>query len=278
MDGAYDGGVEPRTNARVALTRPVSATLDRCQLTHLERTPIDVALARAQHAAYEAVLEELGCRLERLPALDDHPDAVFVEDCAVVLDELAVATRPGAPARRAEVASVAEAISRHRPVVRLESPAALDGGDVLRLGRTLFVGRTSRSDRAGATALAAAVEPSGYRVVVIPVTGCLHLKSAATSVDDGVVLVNPQWVDPRDFSGHEWLEVDPSEPHAANALRIGRTVVVAAAFGRTRDRLEARGIEVRAVDLSQLALAEGAVTCCSVIIEAPGGRAQSGRR
>src|SRR6185503_1062775 len=123
-----------RLPRHVAITRPVSPAFAACELTHLPREPIDVGLAARQHAAYEALLEELGWAVERLPVEPTLPDSVFVEDAAVVVDELAVVTRPGAESRRDETRSVGEALARHRPLARIEAPARLDGGDVLRLG------------------------------------------------------------------------------------------------------------------------------------------------
>jgi len=253
----------------VAITRPVSASIARCELTHLEREPIDLDLAVVQHEAYETCLRRAGCELVRLPAEPDMPDAVFVEDLAIVLDELAVVTRPGAASRRAEVPSVAEALAHHRSVVTMPAPATLDGGDVLRVGRTLYAGRTARTNGEGISRLAEAVAAFGYRVVEVPVEGCLHLKSAVTLAADGLLLVQPEWVSPAAFDpALERLEVDPSEPYAANVLRVKGTVIMPAAFPRTLERLESRGIRVTTVDVSELAKAEGAVTCCSLIVEA----------
>ena len=209
----------------IALTRDVSPDVGRCELTHLERVVIDVDLARRQHAAYEAILEELGCRVERLVATPDLPDSVFVEDTAVVLDEFAVVTRPGATSRRAETESMADVLGRHRTLVEIPSPATLDGGDVLRIGRTLLVGVSGRTDPKGVEALARAVEPWGYETRAARVTGCLHLKSAVTEVADGVLLLNPDWVDRSELGDLEFIEVDPAEPFAANALRVGQHVV-----------------------------------------------------
>lgn len=272
--------MEPEARAavtrRVALTRAVSSSLPRCELTHLARAPIDLDRARSQHGDYERLLAGLGCEVVRLPPLDDHPDAVFVEDTAVVLDELAVVTRPGAASRRGEAASTAAALARLLPVVTLEAPATLDGGDVLRVGRTLYVGRTTRTGGAGVAALAALVEPAGYRVAAVSVSSCLHLKSAVIEVAPGLLLLNPSWVDPAVFRDHELLEVDPAEPAAANALRIGASIVYPSAFEGTRRRLEQRGLDVRTVDLSELALAEGAVTCCSLIVERPRAQPSAG--
>ena len=257
----------------IAITRKVSPAIARCELTHLAREPIDLALAERQHAAYEASLRALGCRVASLPAEPDFPDSVFVEDAAVVVDELAVITRPGAPSRRGETESVAAALAPHRPVVAIEPPATLDGGDVLRLGRRVLVGRSSRSNAEGVAQLRALLAPHGYTVEGIAVSGCLHLKSAVTEVAPGAVLLNPAWVDPAIFAGTRLIEVDPGEPFAANALLVGGTAIYPSAFPRTAARLERVGVRLARVDVSELAKAEGAVTCCSLIIGARRGPA-----
>jgi dimethylargininase len=252
---------------RVAITRKVSPALGDCLLSHLERRPIDVELAGRQHAAYERLLAELGYEVRSLPAEPDLPDSVFVEDAAVVLDEVAVVTRPGAAARRCETASVAAALAPHRPLLRMAPPAALDGGDVLRLGRTLWVGRSERTGEAGVERLRALVAPLGYAVETVPVRGCLHLKSAVTEVAEGALLLNPALVDRRAFAGHRLIEVDPAEPLAANALRAGGAVIVPEHHPRTRRRLERAGLDVRPVAATEVAKAEGGVTCCSLLVE-----------
>lgn len=253
--------------APIAVTRAVSSSLARCELTHLDRTPVDVDRARRQHAAYERALEACGCTIHRLPEAPELPDAVFVEDTAVVVEELAVLTRPGAASRRPEVEPVAAALARWRPLARLAAPATLDGGDVLRVGRRLWVGLSSRSDAAGVGQLAAALAPHGYEVRGVAMNGCLHLKTAVTALDDRRLLVNPQWVDPAAFPGLETIAVDPAEPFAANALRVGDRVIYPSAFPRTAARLAALGHDLVTVDVSELAKAEGAVTCCSILVD-----------
>ena len=248
-----------------ALIRPVSSAMARCELTHLARSPIDVALAREQHRRYADLLASLGCRLVELATEPDLPDSVFVEDTAVVLEEIAVITRPGAESRRPEVASVAGVLECHRRCVRIEGPGTLDGGDVLRVGRRIFVGQSGRSNADGIEQLAAAVVPYGYQVVPVPLRGCLHLKSAVTLVSADTLLINDDWVDRATWPGMRFVAVAPGEPHAANAICIGDTVVHAASGPRTGARIEAAGLRVLAVDLSELEKAEGAVTCCSVI-------------
>jgi dimethylargininase len=251
---------------RIAITRPVSASIGQCELTHLDRQPIDVTLARAQHGQYEQALVALGCRVERLPEEPELPDAVFVEDAAIVLDELAILTRPGAASRRPETRTVAPALEPHRRLVAIRAPGTLDGGDVLRVGKTLYVGLSGRSNRAAIDQMRALLAPLGYAVHGVRVDGCLHLKSAVTQVAADTVLVNRDWLDVSAFEDLHLVDVDPAEPTAANALRIGEAVIYAAAYPRTRVRLEARGIVVHTVDVSELAKAEGAVTCCSLIL------------
>ena len=249
----------------IAITRPVPGAIDRCQLTHLERSAIDLTRARAQHAAYEAALAALGCEIGHIPAADHLPDSVFVEDAAIVLDEIAVMTRPGAASRLDEVDGVAIALLPHRDLRWLGSPATLDGGDVLLLGRTLYVGAGGRSNLEGIDQLADAVGPFGYDVRAVQARGCLHLKSAATALAPNLALVNPEWIAPDSFGAIDVVEIDPAEPFAANVLRVGGTVLCAAAFPRTRARIEAAGIATRTVDVSELAKAEGALTCCSLL-------------
>ncbi len=250
---------------RIALTRPVSASIGRCELTHLDRQPIDVERARAQHRQYEQALAALGCQVERLPEEPDLPDAVFVEDAAIVLKELAILTRPGAASRRPETQTVACALEPYRRLASIRAPGTLDGGDVLRVGRMLYVGLSRRSDRSAIEQMRALLAPLGYAVHGVTVVGCLHLKSAVTQVAENTLLVNRDWIDVSAFGDVRLVDVDPAEPTAANALRIGEAVIYAAAYPRTRKRLEERGIGVHTVDVSELAKAEGAVTCCSLV-------------
>jgi dimethylargininase len=263
------------TRRLIALTRPVSPSLARCELTHLAREPIDVGRAAAQHAAYEETLRALGCDVRHLPAAPDHPDAVFVEDTAVVLEEAAVITRPGAASRRDEVDEVARVLAAFRPLFSIAAPGTLDGGDVLVVGRVVFVGLSARTNAEGAAQLARVIEPLGYAVRTLAVSECLHLKSAATAAAPGTVLLNPGWVDARAFAAFERIEVDPSEPFGANVVDAGAALVYAAAFPRTRERLERHGLSVRTVEMDELAKAEGAVTCCSLLLAADGAPANT---
>jgi dimethylargininase len=250
----------------VALTRAISPAMAECELTHLHRETIDLDLAAAQHAGYEAALAALGFTILRLEAQPDLPDSVFVEDAALVLDELAIITRPGAPARRPETRSIAEALASFRRLAHITPPGTLDGGDVLRLGSRLFVGQSGRTNDDGIRQLSAAVEPLGYTVTAVPVNGCLHLKSAVTQVAADTLLINPRCIPATAFGACRLIEVDPREPHGANALLAAESVLYAASCPATAMRLKAHGIDVRLLDISEVSKAEGAVTCCSLLI------------
>jgi dimethylargininase len=251
----------------IAITRPVSPTLAHCELTHVAREPIDRALAQAQHDQYENALRSSGAEVIRLPSLDELPDSVFVEDTAVVLDEIAILTRPGAQSRRDEVESVRDALAKHRTVSDIEAPATVDGGDVLVLDREVLVGLTPRTTISGMQRLRALLAPFGYDVRPIPVRGCLHLKSAVTRAGPKTLVANPSWVDPALIPGWDIIPVDPREPSAANVLWLGDATIVSEAFVRTNAIL-ARLPDIRLVPVpaSELAKAEGGVTCCCLVI------------
>jgi dimethylargininase len=248
-----------------AIVRAPSESIARCALTFLERTPIDFEVALRQHGEYVRALEEAGLDVRILPAEADLPDAVFVEDTAVVVDECAVLTRPGIESRRPEVDAVAPALDAVRPTVRIEAPGTLEGGDVLRVGRTFFVGQTARTNAEGTRQFAGILEPHGYDVVPVTPHGCLHLKSAVTYIGDGTVLVNPEWVDVDLFSRWQCVPVAPGEPYGANALLAGEIVHVSASAPLTRRKLDALGFTTRSLDTSEFEKAEAALTCLSLI-------------
>ncbi len=253
-----------------ALTRPLSPSIGQCELTFLPRQRIDLALAEAQHAAYERHLIGQGARVVRLPAEADLPDAVFVEDTAVVLDEVAVITRMGAPSRRGESPSVERMLGRYRPLLRMQPPGTLDGGDVVRIGKTLYIGSSGRTNEEGLAQVRGFLEPFGYRIQPVAVRGCLHLKSACSYLGRDTLLANPDWVDPSVFGTPRVIEVAPSEPHGAGTLRIGDVLAVPDAFPLTRARLQAHGFQTVSLELGELQKAEAGPTCLSILFEAPG--------
>lgn len=251
----------------IAITRKVSPRFNECEITHIERTPIDLNIARAQHDTYVHALAELGCQVIELPEEPDLPDSVFVEDTAFILPEVAVITRPGADSRKPEVESIIPALSSHRLLIHVTEPASVDGGDVLVIGRQIFIGMSTRSNPASVTQLNALLDNYGYTVRGVEMIDCLHLKTAVTRVDDKTLLINKKWVDPANFPGFDLIEVDASEPFAANCLPVRGKIIYPTTFPKTREQIEEKGYSIASVDLSELAKAEGAVTCCSLIIE-----------
>ncbi len=252
----------------IAITREVSSGINDCELTHLQREPIDVERARQQHRDYEALLAKLGCQVHSLPEDPELPDSVFVEDAALVLDEIGIITNPGATSRRPETETIKGALRPHRTLIAINPPGTVDGGDILRIGRQIYVGLSSRSNIEAVEQMQQALAPYGYAVHGVVVTGCLHLKSAITQVADDAVLINPAWIDASLFPGMAAIEIDPAESGAANALRIGDALVLPAQYPQTAKRLRSHGLDVHTVDVSELVKAEGAVTCCSLIFEA----------
>jgi dimethylargininase len=250
-----------------AITRGVSPAIVHCELTCIQRVPIDLAKAQAQHHRYEKILESLGVRVISLPAEPALPDSMFVEDPAIVLDELAVILPLGTDSRRAESASLAQALAPFRKLARVELPGALEGGDIQRIARKLYVGLSGRSNAEGHRQLAAILAPYGYDVISVRVSGCLHLKSAVTHLGGKMLLANRDWFDTAPFSGYDWIDVDPLEPHAANALAVADTVIFPTSFPRTRARIEAAGFHVTLADISELQKAESGLTCSSLLFD-----------
>ncbi len=250
----------------IAITRRISPRFNECEVTHIERTPIDLNVARAQHQEYVHALAALGCQVIELPEEPDLPDSVFVEDTAFILPEVAVITRPGADSRKPETESIIRALSSHRPLVHVTEPGTVDGGDVLVLGKSIYIGNSTRSNTDAVRQIQQMLDHYGYTVTAVEMHDCLHLKTALTKVDDKTLLINPNWVDTSHFKGFDWIEVDSMEPFAANCLPVGDGIIFPTAFPKTGKKLEERGYKIQAVDVAELAKAEGAVTCCSLIV------------
>lgn len=256
------------TTPSAAFVRELSPRIAEAELTHLQRSPIDLPRAQQQHAGYVDLLRELGLEVVALPSLPDHPDGVFVEDVLVVVGETAVLTRPGASSRRGEVDSVRQHVeARGLTPARITAPATLDGGDVLQVGDTIYVGDSTRTSVQGADQLARLAAPMGRTVVRVPVHRALHLKSAATALPDGTIVALPGTVPHAAFAGRE--VIDALEPAGGDVLLVGNTVVISAAAPRTAERIAARGFEVRAVEVDELEKAEAGVTCMSVLLGPP---------
>ena len=250
----------------LAVTRDVSPRFNECEITHIDRTPIDVNVAQSQHHEYVQALKELGCAVLELPAQADLPDSVFVEDTAVILPEVALITRPGADSRKPEIESIIPVLRPYRELVFIEAPGTVDGGDVLVLGKNIYVGKSTRSNAAAVDQMNNLLGKYGYYVQAVELHDCLHLKTAATLVADDTLLVNPAWTDAAQFGALRTIEVHPDEPFAANTLRIDDVVIYPAEHVRTIERLERAGLTVRRVAIGELLKAEGSVTCLSLVV------------
>jgi len=248
-----------------AITRAVSPAMANCELTFVARQPIDLAKARQQHRAYEQLLRNAGVRVISLPPEPALPDSMFVEDPAIVLDELAVILPLGTESRRPEGTTLAVALAKFRKLDYLHLPGTMEGGDILSIGRKLYAGLSSRTNAQGIRQLAAILAPHDYEVISVPVTGSLHLKSAVTYIGGNTLLANRAWFDTQAFSGFDWIDVAPEEPHAANALALKDTVIFPASFPRTRARLEAAAFKIMLLDISELQKAESGLTCSSLL-------------
>ena len=247
-----------------ALTRSIPSSFSQALCAAPPEQPIDVALARAQHAAYCAALAACGAAVDTLAGDETCPDSCFVEDTAVVVGGRALITRPGAPSRRAETPAVATALARWLEVVQMTEPATLDGGDCMRVGDTLYVGRSARSNALGFAQLSAL----GLRVVPIDLPrGVLHLKCVCSPLGDDRILLAEQSI-PRDIFHAAVVSVPASETYAANAVAIGRHVIVADGHPRTHEALAAAGFTVHAVPTSEVRKADGSLTCQSIVFDA----------
>jgi dimethylargininase len=249
-----------------AITRAVSPAFANYELSFIDRQPIDLAVARQQHRNYEKTLEQLGATVISLPAEPDLPDSMFVEDPAFVVDELAVIMPLGTLSRRPEAESLARALAPYRKLAYITAPAAMEGGDLLRIGKRIYAGLSTRTNPEGIRQLTALLTPYDYEIIPVPVTGCLHLKSAVTSLGNGTLIANRAWFQNGPFGGYTWIDVSPNEPHAANALAIGQQIIFPVSFPHTKDRIEAAGFPVIPIDISELQKAESGLTCSCLLL------------
>jgi dimethylargininase len=250
-----------------AITHKVSSRINECELTFIDRSPIDYQLAAQQHDDFEKTLSRLCVSVTSLTANDHYPDSCFVEDTAIVLDELAVICSMGVASRRGESDLIANELEQYRELADVDLPAKIEGGDVVRVGKELFVGQSTRTNKDGIRALHAIVTPYGYAVTPIRTLGSLHLKSACSTIDDETLLVNPEWIDIEPLSDYRLLTTPREESAAANVLTIGGTVCVQAGFDRTIELLSRVVDRVEIVDMSELRKAEAALTCSSILFE-----------
>jgi len=249
-----------------AITRKVSPRFQDCELTYLPRLQIDLEKANKQHEGYIQTLRSICPAVWILPAHPDLPDSVFVEDTAIVLPELAILTNPGASSRRAEVAQISEILSQMRRIDSIHQPATIDGGDVLVMGKDIYVGLSTRTNAQAIDQLNHFLGRYDYSIHTLMIQDCLHLKSAITRLDNNTLLINPHWVNTESFEHYSIIEVDPSEPHAANCLALAGSLIYPIEYTRTANRLSESGYQLKLVEMSEFIKAEGGVTCCSLII------------
>ena len=250
-----------------AITRDVNTAMGSCELTFLPRARIDTTLAVQQHENYTSALSSLGCEIVAIPTEEGLADSVFIEDTALVLDEVAVLCRPGAASRRPEVTGVEAALKPYRTLASIQSPGTLDGGDLLCVGKVIYAGLSTRSNQSGIDQLRSIVADYGYSVRAVEVSRCLHLTSAVSAVSPESLLINPDWVSRSEFGDCELIDIDRDEPHAANALLVRNSIIYPSSFPRTAEKLVTHGIDLIPVDMSELQKAEGAATCCSLILK-----------
>ena len=250
-----------------ALTHKVSPEIAECEVTFIDRSPIDLRLAVRQHDHYCDVLKKLGAIVKELSGNESYPDSCFVEDTAIVVDELAIICSMGVPSRRGETMLIERELSEYREIAHISLPATIEGGDALRIGKKIFIGQSSRTNLEGIEELARILEPHGYRVVQVRTKGSLHLKSACTAIDEETLFVNPDWVELDAFRGFDLVYTPAEEPWSANTLRIGTTLCVQAGFPRAAELIERVVERVEIIDISELRKAEAGLTCSSIIFE-----------
>ncbi|ATB68527.1 NG,NG-dimethylarginine dimethylaminohydrolase 1 [Sulfurospirillum diekertiae] len=248
----------------LAITHLPSPKLQECELTFLESQAIDIEKARIEHKNYCAMLERCGAKVIVLNDNIACPDSVFVEDPIIVFDEVAVLTSMGVESRRAESASMEKVFSKYRKIERIELPAKIEGGDVLKIGKKIFVGESARTNKEGIQALEAIIKPFGYEVIPVKVTGCLHLKTGVTALDETTVLINSNWVDATAFDGFSKVEAPAIEPFGANVLKLGEIICMNEAFPKSIALVKSLGYKVETTNISEFVKAEAGLTCMSV--------------
>ncbi len=250
-------------HAFTALARKPGPKFSQALSEHPEKNNIDLALALQQHKCYVNALEQAGGMVEHLPAQDHLPDATFVEDTAIILEENALLCPMKEISRKEEVRSTATALGRYRNCVTLPPPATLDGGDVMVTPEIIFVGLSQRSNPIAAQALASF---TAKKVVPVTVTKGLHLKSAATFLGNNLIIIDPSRLETSDLKHFDWIEVSENDSYAANCLALGSTVLMPAGFPNVRDKIRAHGLETIELEMSEFEKADGSITCLSLII------------
>ena len=246
------------------ITHLPSPSLEQCELTFVNSEPIDIKKAEIEHEAYRKMLESCGANVITIDENIDLPDSVFVEDPIIVFDEIAVLTSMGVESRRKESATMEKTFAKYRDIKHIELPAQIEGGDVLKIGKRIFVGKSARTNSQGIRALREILTPYGYEVIAVKVSGCLHLKTGCTALDDKTLLMNPEWIDSKVFAGFRQIIVPKEEPFGANILKINETICMNASFPKTIELVKSLGYSVKSTDITEFVKAEAGLTCMSV--------------
>jgi dimethylargininase len=246
------------------VTHVPSPALQECELTFVKSELINIAKTTLEHDNYCRMLEQCGARVVRLEDNILLPDSVFVEDPVIVFDEVAVLTSMGVESRRLELATLEKYFRQYRKVKQITLPARIEGGDVLKIGRRIYGGESARTNAAGIHELGKIIEPFGYEVVPVKVSGCLHLKTGCTALDANTILINSAWVDILPFSEFKIVETPQGEPFGANVLPINDTICMNDAFPETKERVVSLGYNVVSTDITEFVKAEAGLTCMSV--------------
>ncbi len=250
-----------------AIVRRPSPRIAEGEVTHINRRPMDVELAFVQYAAYLALLQRHGVELIHAPEADEHPDGLFVEDALVVVDGQAILTRPGADSRRGEIDTIRPLVeSLGLPLAVITAPGTLDGGDVLCVGRHIFVGMTTRTSPVGFDHMHRIAASIGRTAIPVDVPGCLHLKSAITALPDGSLIGVPGWFDATVFEHLGYRVHAAGEETGGDVLCLGNTVVLPADAPHTAQIIRDLGFDVDPIDVGELQKIEAGVTCMSVVL------------
>lgn len=249
---------------KFAIVRGVPDSYSRCERPPSLCDPIDVHLARKQHRAYCEALARLGLEVIDIPPDETFPDCCFVEDAAVIAGPTAIITRMGAASRRGEEVRVREVLETRMTVREVRPPATVDGGDVLVIGRNIYVGVGGRTNEAAVQEVAALVDP-GYRVLAMPFEGVLHLKSACTYVGGGYMLIRPGHFDPGVLGEYGFIEVTEEEAYAANCLSVNGSVLISSGYPQVKRAIQAKGFETLELEMSEFRKGQGSLTCLSKV-------------
>jgi dimethylargininase len=251
----------------IGIMHAVSPNIVNCELTFISREPINYELATLQHENYRAFLESCGVKVIRLEENISLPDSCFIEDTVIVLDEVAIICSMGAATRRSEVPVIEKELSKYRDLAHIQLPAMIEGGDVLKVERDLFVGLSSRTNSKGIDELIRLLKPLGYRVHPVEVKESLHLKTACTAINNDTLLVNPNWVELKPFDKFNLIFTPEDEPWSANILRVGKTICLQAGFPKALELVQKFDAVIEVLDISEFHKAEAGLTCLSIIFQ-----------